>query len=181
MAECIDWLPDGLRPRAARRFRRRTARRALSLLEVILAIAILGGAMAAIGVAVRVGTQAALDARELSTAQLLCESKLAEVAAGQTSAMPVGPTPLEVAPDWLYQLDIEPSVQSGLLMVAVTVTRDPQFSSRPVSVTLVRWMIDPDFAAERAGSATAPSSSTGSSSGSGTGTAPGSSGGTSGE
>ncbi|GIW92305.1 MAG: hypothetical protein KatS3mg110_0346 [Pirellulaceae bacterium] len=121
----------------------------LSLLEVILAIAILGGAMAAIGVCVRVGTQAALDARELTMAQLLCESKLAEISSGLLPAMAVSETPVEVAPDWLYSVDVQPGLQDGMLLVAVTVQRDPQYSSRPVGVTLFRWLIDPEVVAER--------------------------------
>jgi prepilin-type N-terminal cleavage/methylation domain-containing protein len=60
--------------------RRRNA--GLSLLEVILAIAILGGCIAVIGELVRLGARQAEEARELTTAQLLCESKLEEIAAG---------------------------------------------------------------------------------------------------
>ena len=53
-------------------------RRGLSLLEVMLAIAILGGSIAVIGELIRVGTISAAKTRDLTTAQILCESTLAE-------------------------------------------------------------------------------------------------------
>ncbi|MCH5374492.1 MAG: type II secretion system GspH family protein, partial [Planctomycetes bacterium] len=57
-------------------------RRGLSLLEVILAVAILGLGLAIIGELIRNGTRQAEEVRFLTAAQLLCESKLEEVAAG---------------------------------------------------------------------------------------------------
>ena len=50
------------------------ARRGLSLLEVILAIAILGLSIVALGQLVRLGSQASVDAQNLNQAQVLCES-----------------------------------------------------------------------------------------------------------
>ncbi|SRR5690606_27499174 len=159
---------DGLRRRSATSRRPSQARRGLSLLEAIIAIAILGGAMAVIGESVRLGTLAAADAQEYSMGQILAESKMAELAAGWQMLSPIPRTPLEVAPDWLYTVEVQPVDQQGLLAVAVTVERDPLQTSRPVSVTLYRWMIDPQLildlqtqaaAAAEAASATGASSS----------------------
>jgi general secretion pathway protein I len=159
------------------RRRRWSQRCALSLLEVILAIAILGGAMAAVGVCVRVGTQAASDARELTVAQLHCESKLAELVSGWAPLTPVQGAPLELAPDWLYSVDVQQSGQNGLLQVTVTVQRDPQYSARPVSATLVRWLIDPSLASQlqsqASGSSSASSNTQSSSSNSASGSSTG--------
>ena len=125
---------------------RTVSRRAgLSLLEAILATAILGGAIAAVGESIRLGSQAAADARDFSMAQLLCEAKLTELASGLQPLMPVMQTPLEVAPDWLYTVEIESIDQQALLAIYVTVERDPAFSARPLSVSLTRWLIDPDM------------------------------------
>lgn len=132
----------------ARRAQRQRARQGLSLLEAILAIAILGGAIAVIGESIRVGTLAAADAQEYSMGQILAEGKMAELTAGFQLLDPILRTPLEVAPDWLYTVDVQPVDQQGLLAVSVTVERDPQFTSRPVSVTLYRWMVDPQLIAE---------------------------------
>lgn len=119
-------------------------RRALSLLEVILAIAILGGAMIAIGELLRIGSRSSMSARELTTAQLHCESKLAEIAAGLLPAETAGPTPLEVDEDWRYSIEAAPTNQDGLLAVRVTVEQDLPPTSRPISFSLTRWIQDPN-------------------------------------
>jgi hypothetical protein len=126
--------------------RRRPGDRAgLSLLEAILAIAILGGAIAAVGESIRLGSQAATDARDYAMAQLLCEAKLTELTSGLQPLMPVVQTPMEVAPDWLYTVEVQSVDQQSLLALFVTVERDPVFSARPLAVTMTRWMIDPDI------------------------------------
>ena len=56
-------------------------RKGLTLLEVLLALAILGGALAVIGELSRIAARNAEQARDLSTAQRLCENKMAEIAA----------------------------------------------------------------------------------------------------
>ena len=56
--------------------------RAFSLLEVILALAILAGAVAVFSELSRGALENAGTARDLARAELLCESKLAEIAAG---------------------------------------------------------------------------------------------------
>ena len=60
--------------------RRCARRRGLSLLEVILAIAILGGAIAAIGELVRLGVRSASYAKQPTQAHLLCDTRMAEIA-----------------------------------------------------------------------------------------------------
>lgn len=131
--------------RGTRRGRVMGPRSGLSLLEAILAIAILGGAIAAVGESIRLGSQAAADARDFSMAQLLCEAKLTELASGLQPLMPVMQAPLEVAPDWMYTVEIESVDQQALLAIFVTVERDPAQSARPLSITLTRWLIDPDM------------------------------------
>ena len=70
-----------------------SSRQGLSLMEVIIALAILGLALAAIGELIRVGARNAEVSRKRTTAQLLCENKLAEIKAGwlgQSSTLPTG-------------------------------------------------------------------------------------------
>jgi hypothetical protein len=55
---------------------------------------------------------------------------------------------MEVAPDWLYSVQVESIAQQGLLGVMVTVQRDPNYNVRPLSVSLYRWLIDPELAAQ---------------------------------
>ena len=133
-------------PRKKQRSRRRLG---LSLLEVMLALAILGGALAIIGELMRLGVRNAESARDLSTAQVFCEAKINEIAAGLLPPQPIASTPIEEiaslgadAP-WLYAVDVEQIDQQGLISVKVTVTQDPSVAARPIEFSLVRWMIDP--------------------------------------
>ncbi|MBW8884274.1 MAG: prepilin-type N-terminal cleavage/methylation domain-containing protein, partial [Planctomycetia bacterium] len=55
---------------------RSAPQRGLSLMEVILAIAILGGALAMIGQLIRIGSRSAAEARDLTMSQLYAESEM---------------------------------------------------------------------------------------------------------
>ena len=70
-------------------------------MEVILSIAILGGAMATIGELIRIGAANAAIARDLTTAQIYCESRMAEVASGAVTLDSVGTEPLDESGEWL--------------------------------------------------------------------------------
>lgn len=149
----------------------RKLRGAFSLLEVILALGILVGALAVIGELVRSGLRNAQMARDLSQAQMLCETRLAEIHAGAASAEPAGKSPIPDHPGWLASVEREASsVQSGssgsssggasssgqsatggqsftgnvsLLKLRVTVEQDPAEQRNPVKFSLSQWMIDP--------------------------------------
>ncbi len=127
--------------------------RGFSLLEVILALAILTGSIAVLGEAVRMGMRNARVARDSTKAQLLCESKMSELISGFTPAMPVSGAAFEsintgtetAANDtdlWTYSIDTESLSEDGLIAVTVTVTQDLPADQRPVGFKLVRWMID---------------------------------------
>ncbi len=148
---------------------------AFSLLEVILALAILAGALAILSEVARTAMWNAGRTRDLAQAQLLCESKLAEILAGIEPAEPISGASLETgqSPDWLYSIEIAPLDVEGLIEVRVTVEQDLPPERRPVRCTLVRWMVDPstvtevDLVAEASSATTASSESTGRSSGAG--------------
>jgi len=117
------------------------------LLEVILALAILTGAIAVLGEALRLGMRNAQLARDLTQAQLLCESKLAEIAAGLTPAETVSPTQFDCVvgdgrTDWLYSIALANTEEEGLVLVCVTVSQDPTTEKRPVEFSLFRWIPD---------------------------------------
>ncbi|MCA9203136.1 MAG: prepilin-type N-terminal cleavage/methylation domain-containing protein, partial [Planctomycetales bacterium] len=127
-------------------------RRGLSLLEVILAIAIFGGSLAVIGELIRLGTRSAMEARELTTAQLYCESKMAEVASGIIPQQPIGLTPIDIqnpVPEWYYTVEIAQTDREGLLGVYVMVIKNPDLATtQPISFSLVRWMKDAALVAQ---------------------------------
>lgn len=117
----------------------------LSLLEVILSLAILGLSLALVGEYVRMGTRSAEIARDLTLAQILCESKMAELATQAEPLQAVTSAPLDEFGEWVYSVEVAESPEPGLAMVRVTVQQDVQQTMRqPLSFTLTRWMIDPN-------------------------------------
>jgi len=122
------------------------AARGLTLLEVILAIAILGGCMAVIGELVRLGVRHAEEAREQTKAQLLCESKLEEIAAGVTPLESASMVPFELDPEWTYTIESASLNEQGLIQVRVTVQPAESERLHPIAFTLIRWMLDPSLA-----------------------------------
>ena len=119
-----------------------------SLLEVILALAILAGAIAMLGEASRLALRNAAVAKDMARAQLLCETKLSEIVAGITTLEPVQGAAFDTVADpdepaWLYSIETEPTDEDGLISVRVTVTRDMPPEERPIRFSVVRWFPDP--------------------------------------
>ncbi len=128
-------------------------RSAFTLLEVILALTILAGAMAVLGEVSRLALRNAVAARDLARADLLANSKLAEIEAGITSTDSVDrlkfdPTTESLDPGepaWLYSINSQSTDEDGVISVRVTVTRDLPAGQHPVKFTLVRWLPDPNY------------------------------------
>lgn len=131
-----------------------TGRRAFSLLEMILAMALLAGALVVLGELARSGMRSAALAAQTARAQLLCESKLAEVLAAPELVSPVQRAVLEYQfepgePEWLYSVEPITVEDGGLVAVRVTVVENLPPEKKPVEVSLVRWLlIDPNATAE---------------------------------
>jgi len=136
------------RRRAQRPVARRRGSAGFSLLEVILALAILSGSVAVLGEVTRGAMENARIARDVTVAQLLCESKMAEVAAAITPAEMVTGVPFDETDDpalldWLYTIEVESiDEEGGLLVVRVTVVQDLPAERRPVEFSLTRWLIE---------------------------------------
>ena len=134
------------------RGQRRTA--GFSLLEVILALAILGGALAVLGRIIQIGVRTARESRGRVAAQLQCQSILAEIACGLRPPEPTAPAPVEYPDpeyDWMYTVEAEPTEMDGVLAVRVTVYENRPLETGPIRVSLVQWIVDPQFEAEMAG------------------------------
>jgi hypothetical protein len=130
----------------------------------MLALAILGGALAAIGELMRIGARNAEIARDLTTAQLICESTMAEVQLGFLPMQTVGPvavSDLQYQQEWLYTVTVQPIDQEGLTSVLVRIEQNPEVFSRPVAFDLTRWMIDPSVAVLTEESSTTTGASSG--------------------
>lgn len=139
--------------------KRKQPRDGFSLLEILLALAILGGAMAVLSQIAETGTSAAREARDLSVARLLCQSKLSETlldAASGISPQTVIDAPLEAFDSgslttFNYSVEVQPGQLDGLLNLRVTVTAvNPSGGAPLATYSLTRWMIDPLLGLEAA-------------------------------
>lgn len=132
-------------------------RRGFSLLEIMLALAILGGAMAVLSQIAGTGTDAAREARSLATARVLCQTKLAEILIDPTvSPQSVPPTPIASfdsasTAEFSYMVEVQPAPIDGLLALRVTVEAvDPNDGPPLANYSLDRWIIDPALGLEQA-------------------------------
>ena len=148
----------------------------MSLLEVVLALAILAMSAAILASIARTATDNGLIAHRLATAQILAESKMAEVVTG---AIPlqgaVGWMPInDTVPSgvWYYQLQTESASRKDMVGVRLSVTDQAGMDENKEVFYIVRWMIDPSLGLD-----TMPTQSgtNGSSSNSGSGASSGSS------
>lgn len=149
----------------------RRASAGFTLLEVILAMAILLLSLAAVSQLVMTAHANARLARDRGAAQMLCDSLMAELIAGSLPLQSTSETSLEnvvdgVEPGWLYAVDVSAMDLDGLLRVEVIVRQDAAQIARPAEARLVQWVIDPEYPFVQPGES---ASSGGSSSSSGSG------------
>lgn len=144
-----------------------------SLLEIILALAILAGSLAALGEVMRQADRNAALSSEETQAQIIASSIMDELIAGSRPATAANRTVYnpEEEPAWLYSIAIENTSYASLVGVHVRVEQQLEPEERPAGFELVRWVMNPDFAAqagsESDASSTSESSSSSSSSSSG--------------
>jgi len=117
-------------------------RGAFTLLEVVLALAILTGSVVALGQVIHLAVRAADETNHLTQAELLAASKLAEVTAGIVPLDPVTDAPLDAGREWTYSLSIEPTGIDTVVAVRVTVTRQTGRAGGLEQFSLVRWVLD---------------------------------------
>lgn len=152
-----EWVcRSGLQSRAG------SPRRAFTLLEVILALAILAMSLAALGEVLRLGGESSRHVRDVTKAHLIASTKLAELTSGATILAPVESAAVEDDPDWLYSIEVDNSVEIGLVAVRLTVRQNLPDNQDPAEYSIVRWMPDPSLVATGAsGSTGASGTSTG--------------------
>ncbi len=118
-----------------------------SLLEVILALAILAGALAALGEVMRLGDQNAALAADESQAGLLAASVMSEVLVGARPLANVRDTvlPFDDDPQWAMSIEIQPTDYQELVAVRVSVMQQLAPELQPARCDLVRWLPNPDY------------------------------------
>ncbi len=132
---------------------RRTRRRGLSLLEVVLALAILAMSVALLSQATRQAADNGMIAQRLSTAHILCESKMAEVVAGAIplqSGSWVAITERVPSGQWYYRIQTSNSERKNMIGIRLGVTDQPDVTAgSPELFYIVRWMIDPNLGLDK--------------------------------
>jgi general secretion pathway protein I len=148
-------------------------RSGLSLFEVIVALAIFMGSIAAIGQLVSNGVRGAVQAKLQSQATLRAETKMAEVVAGLVPLHGGMGGTFPDDPTWSWSVMSVGGSQEGLYFVEVTATHAAVASAGKQSYTLRRLVRDPQielaaYEKQQADAAAAASNGSGnSSSGSG--------------
>jgi prepilin-type N-terminal cleavage/methylation domain-containing protein len=138
---------------------RNQQRRGFSLLEILLALAILGGSLAVLSQIAEIGTSAAREARDLSICRILCQAKLSEVLLDTSlgiSPQSIFNSSLESfdsasITSYAYSIEVQPSQLDGLLSLRVTVQALESDDSTPIATfSLTRWVVDPTLGLEQA-------------------------------
>lgn len=150
----------------ARHRARAVASRGFTLLEVILALAILAGSMAAVGEVMRLADQTATLSEGETQAQILASSIMDEVACG---ARPLDEVDQEILvgdsdPQWEYSIAVEDSSMDELVAVRVLVQQKLDARLTPPRFELVRWMPNPNYTSSTSTSESDSTSSSSSSS-----------------
>ncbi len=148
-------------------------RAGLSLLEVVLALSILAVAAALLAQVTKQATDNGMMSQRLSTAQILCESKMSEVLAGAiplTSSSWTQITDSGRRGSWYYKIQTSTAERPNMIGVRLSVTDQPDSTTyNPELFFIVRWMIDPSLGLDTPPTSTTGTSSGGGSSGSGGG------------
>lgn len=139
--------------------RRIAARRGMTMMEIIVALIILGSCVAALGELSRTAFRNARESKDMTQAELLAESILAQLRIGilemeSVRDMPVSERSSSLVDDeiadtnlisgsgetlWLYSVEVIDIDDYGLVELAVTVRRNLPDESRPIRCRLVRW------------------------------------------
>jgi len=124
-------------------------KRGLSLLEVMLALSILGVSTAILSQILQIGSDNGLRARRITQAQMLCESKMNEILLSSATTQNVSWTPMTIGvadAEWYYQLQNISAEQKHLIGVVVSIS-DAQGirQNNPPLARLVQWIVDPSL------------------------------------
>ncbi|MCP4191456.1 MAG: hypothetical protein GY768_12595 [Planctomycetaceae bacterium] len=116
----------------------------LSLIEVVLAMAILAGAMVALSQLIGLGLRSAAEARDLARAQILAESVMAEITIGTIPATSINQMAIDSEPGWLVSITAGTTLQDGVIQVIVVTERQTD-RTNAARFELSRWMRDPSL------------------------------------
>jgi len=122
-----------------------------TLLEIILALAILAGALAALGEVMRLGDMNASFARDETEAQILASSVMDEFLSGARPLQALNRHDFDFVTDpaWVFSVVLEPTTHAEVVRVGVRVElKDAEPNKEPAHYELYRWMLHPDYVAQ---------------------------------
>ena len=153
-----------------------------TLLEIILALAILAGSLAALGEVMRLADQNAAATRDETQAQIIASSVIDELIAGVLPLTAVNQSPVAVESDplWVFSIALEQTGYAEMIAVRVLVEQQADARLQPARFELVRWLPNPDYVPPSTGSQSSTGSSSQSTTGAAGSTSSGASGGQSG-
>jgi general secretion pathway protein I len=136
-------------------------RRGISLFEVVLALAIFIGAMAAMAQILRTGSRAAVRAQLTSEAVLLSELRMNELVSGVLPLESVSRSPFDGKPNWFWTVNISDTDVPNLLKLEVIVEHQGDHGNNTVTYQISRLMRDPQVFVDAANAAAAAASAEG--------------------
>jgi general secretion pathway protein I len=177
-------MNEKIRPQTrSRAVAKRIQATGFTLLEIILALAILAGSLAALGEVMRLADQTVSLTEGESQAQILAASIMDELLSGARQLENVSQATLNQDDDipWVYSIETDSTNLDQLVSVHVSVEQKLDSRLQPARFDITRFMPNPNYTPPDASSQTnsSTSSSSTSSSSSSTKSSTGSSGGTS--
>ena len=122
-------------------------RRGFSLMETLLATALLMGCVVVLTELATIGRHHIQKAEKLAAAELICQSAMNEILTGAAPVETVEPQPVDGCPGWIITIDVLPlDKRPGLAALEIRVGEDLPEDERATEFTLVRWIPDPDAA-----------------------------------
>jgi prepilin-type N-terminal cleavage/methylation domain-containing protein len=124
--------------------------RGYSLIEMLVATAILMVAIGVLAELADVGHRHAGRAEDAAAAQRICQNVLDEILCGTIPMAPAAEDTVDDEPDWIFSVDLKPIERlqwdPGLAELRVTVVKAPEGSKAGKPFSLTRWVryISPD-------------------------------------
>jgi len=128
-----------------RKVERSTPRAAFTLLEVVIAVAILLGSITALFQLLNLGHRSSTQAQFRTEAVLLAELKMNEAVAGIIPLQSTAEEEPEEYPGWLWSMTVEEAGLDGLLKLTVTVRRDATSVTAEHEYSATRMIRDPQI------------------------------------
>ena len=116
-----------------------------TLLEVVIAVAILLASMTALFQLINIGHRSSLQSRFRSDAVLIAETRMNEAGGGVIELMATTEEEVEDYPGWLWSMTVDDTSLDGLLQVTVSVRRDATEPNAQHEYSMTRYLRDPQM------------------------------------